>query len=246
NGLLCLYGSRQDAMNEKIAVLWNPCAGKTVSIPISIELHLRNRHTNIGFGVCPNTSDPKLVRINTIGFPFVFAWELEVFTLSARVWKTVSNIPLAFRTCHLTYEHVFVEGFIYWHAYYNIKFPPPSLIISFDLESHEFGEVSLPARVHYTVLELRKNGEVIIENTDVTNSFVIEVYEPSSGRSSGVGINGSFYSFLVNSYMEMLLLLDESFYHSLTTMTTYRDQRVDTHSTIQVFHMQSLGYAEIE
>nr|GEX39264.1 hypothetical protein [Tanacetum cinerariifolium] len=199
-------------MNEKIAVLWNPCVGKTVSISISFELHLRNRHTYIGFGVCPNTRDPKLVRINTIGFPIVCAW----------------------------------EGFIYWHAYYNIKFPLPSLIISFDLESHEFGEVSLPARrvlpshllpdtwgLRYRVLEFRKNGEVIIENTDDTissaievyepslrhlngigfygtfHSSVLEVYEPSSGRSSGLGINGSFGPFSVNSYMETLLLLDE-------------------------------------
>nr|GEX88265.1 hypothetical protein [Tanacetum cinerariifolium] len=35
------------------------------------------------------------------------------------------------------------------------------------------------------VLELRKNGEVIIENTDDTISSAIEVYEPSSGHISG-------------------------------------------------------------
>ncbi|GJW54553.1 hypothetical protein Tco_0098638 [Tanacetum coccineum] len=46
----------------------------------------------------------------------------------------------------------------------------------------------------YRVLELRKNGEAIIENIDdtITNySFVLEVYDPSSGRRiSGLGING--------------------------------------------------------
>ncbi|GKA94411.1 hypothetical protein Tco_0816449, partial [Tanacetum coccineum] len=35
--------------------------------------------------------------------------------------------------------------------------------------------------VRYRVLELRKNGEAIIENIDDTNSSVLEVYEPSSG-----------------------------------------------------------------
>ncbi|GJS53621.1 chitin elicitor receptor kinase [Tanacetum coccineum] len=206
-------------------------------------------------------SDPKLVRINTIGFPAVINWEVEVFTLSAHVWKTVSNIPPTFRTCHLTFNHVFVEGFIYWRAYDNIELAPgilSNMIISFDLKSDEFGVVYLPGRlvqtnglvlskvyeslglfeyyyndgetrfcdvwimkegvtksftkmlsikathswVRYRVLELRKNGEVIIENIDDTNSSILQVYEPSSGRISGVGINGSFGSLKVNSYMK--------------------------------------------
>ncbi|GKB71444.1 retrovirus-related pol polyprotein from transposon TNT 1-94, partial [Tanacetum coccineum] len=258
------YSSRQDAMNEKIAVLWNPSVHKAVRIPI---LQKPDGLTFIGFGVCPNTSDPKLVRIDTIGYPTV-NWEVEVFMLSTRVWKSVSNIPPAFKTCHLTFCHRFVDGFIYWCAYDNIKLAPgirSNLIISFDLKSYEFGEVCLPDRlvhtdglvlskvyeslglfeyynndggisfcdvwimtegvtksftkmlsikapnswVSYRVLELRKNGEAIIEYIDDTNSSAIEVYEPSSGRISGVGINGSFDSFRVNSYMETLLLLDQ-------------------------------------
>ncbi|GKD32163.1 RNA polymerase II largest subunit [Tanacetum coccineum] len=66
DGLLCFYGSRQDAMNEKITVLWNPLVEKAVGIPISNLLRTPNGLTFIAFGVCPNTSDPKLVRINTI------------------------------------------------------------------------------------------------------------------------------------------------------------------------------------
>ncbi|GKD51946.1 retrovirus-related pol polyprotein from transposon TNT 1-94 [Tanacetum coccineum] len=260
-------------MNEKIAVLWNPCVGKTVGIPISNKLHLMNRHTYIGFGVCPNTSDPKLVRINTIGYPTVLNWEVEVFTLSTRVWKSVSNIPPAFRTCQLTFGYVFVDGFIYWRAYGNINLADgikSHFIISFNFKSDAFGQVCLPAGrlvrtnkftiskvyetlglfeyykegekrfcdvwimkegatksftkmlsieapdrwMSYRVLELRKNGEAIIENIDdtITNySSVLEVYDPSSGRRiSGLGINGYPYSFSMNSYMETLLLLDQS------------------------------------
>ncbi|GKB76201.1 chitin elicitor receptor kinase [Tanacetum coccineum] len=256
NGLLCFFGSLQDVSDEKIAVLWNPSVGKTVSITISNSLLIPDGLTFIGFGVCPNTSDPKLVRINTIGFPAVLNWEVEVFTLSAHVWKTVSNIPPTFRTCHLTFNHVFVEGFIYWRAYDNIELAPgilSNMIISFDLKSDEFGVVYLPGRlvhtnvlvlskvyeslglfeyyyndgetrfcdvwimkegvtksftkmlsikathswVRYRVLELRKNGEVIIENIDDTDSSILQVYEPSSGRISGVGINGSFGSLKV-------------------------------------------------
>ncbi|GJY11117.1 protein homolog of mammalian LYST-interacting protein 5 [Tanacetum coccineum] len=74
NGLLCFYGSRQDVRGKNIAVLWNPSVRKTVSITISNPLLIPNGLTYIGFGVCPNTSDPKLVRINTIGYPTV-NWE---------------------------------------------------------------------------------------------------------------------------------------------------------------------------
>nr|GEU41300.1 hypothetical protein [Tanacetum cinerariifolium] len=267
NGLLCFYGSRKGVLDEKIAVLWNPSIRKAVGVAISNSLRIQDGLTFVGFGVCPNTCDPKLVRINTIGYPTV-NWEVEVFMLSTRVWKSVSNIPPAFKTCALTFRPVFVDGFIYWRACDNIKLADgirSNLIISFDLKSDEFGEVCLPDRlvhtnglalskvyesiglfeyyndggisfcdawimkegvtksftkmlsikapvswVSYGVLELRKNGEVIIENIDDTNLSILEVYEPSSGRTSGVGINGSFGSLKVNLYMETLLLFDES------------------------------------
>nr|GEX41031.1 RNA-directed DNA polymerase, eukaryota, reverse transcriptase zinc-binding domain protein [Tanacetum cinerariifolium] len=66
---------RQDVKDEKIAVLWNHSVGKAIGIPIYSSLVLPNGLTFIGFGVCPNTSDPKLVRINTIGYPTVINWE---------------------------------------------------------------------------------------------------------------------------------------------------------------------------
>ncbi|GKC02175.1 retrovirus-related pol polyprotein from transposon TNT 1-94 [Tanacetum coccineum] len=270
NGLLCFYGSLQNILDEKIAVLWNPSVGKAVGITISNSLRMPDGLTFIGFGVCPNTSDPKLVRINTIGYPTV-NWEVEVFMLSRRVWKNVSNIPPAFKTCDLTFRPIFVDGFIYWPACDNITLAVgirSNLIISFDLKSDEFGEVCLPDRlvrlvhtkglalskvyeslglfeyyndgetrfcdvwimkegvtksftkmlsikapdswVSYRVLELRKNGEVIIETIDDTNSFAIEVYEPSSGHINGIGFYGTSDSFSMNSYMETLLLLDQS------------------------------------
>ncbi|GJS75665.1 retrovirus-related pol polyprotein from transposon TNT 1-94 [Tanacetum coccineum] len=259
DGLLCFYGSREYVIDDKIAVLWNPSVGKAVGIPISNPLLHPDGHTYVGFGVCPNTSDPKLVRINTTGYWTVLNWEVEVFTLSTRVWKSVSNIPPAFKTCDLTFHHVFVDGFIYWPVYDDTD-----LIISFDLKSDEFGEVCLPDslvhmngllskvyeslgfftyyndgvgesfcdvwimkegvtksftkmlsikppdRVSYRVLQLRKNGEVIIETADDLSSSILEVYEPSSGRINGVGLNGRFGSFSLNSYMETLLLLNES------------------------------------
>nr|GEV66681.1 retrovirus-related Pol polyprotein from transposon TNT 1-94 [Tanacetum cinerariifolium] len=317
NGLLCFCGHLQDVFDEKIAVLWNPYVGKAIGITISKSLRIPDGHTFLGFGVCPNTSDPKLVRINTTGYPTVNSeveifmlstrvwkcvsyispafktydlifrpvfvngfiywpacdniqladgirsnliisfelksdefgevclldsdpklvrintigyptvnWEVEVFMLSTRVWKSVSHIPPAFKTCDLTFRPVFVNGFIYWPACDNIQLADgirSNLIISFDLKSDEFGEegvtklftkmLSIKAPdtwVSYRVLELRKNGEVIIENIDDTNSSAIEVYEPSSGHINGIGFYGTSDSFSMNSYMETLLLLDQS------------------------------------
>nr|GEV82995.1 hypothetical protein [Tanacetum cinerariifolium] len=102
-------------------VLWNPTIKKSVGIVVPNVLHLPEVLTFIGFRFCPNTSDPMLVKISTIGFRTI-DWEVEVFKLSTRVWKTVSNISRAFRSCDLTWEgQVCVGGFIYWLAYDDVK-----------------------------------------------------------------------------------------------------------------------------
>ncbi|GKD49329.1 hypothetical protein Tco_1278305, partial [Tanacetum coccineum] len=63
------------------------------------------------------------------------------------------------------------------------------------------------------VLGFRNNGEVvIIVDDDNYEESSIEVYEPSSGHINGVGINGGQRAyFCARSYMETLLLLDESY-----------------------------------
>ncbi|GJR34275.1 F-box domain containing protein [Tanacetum coccineum] len=245
-----------------MAVLWNPTIRKSCCIyPMDFSF--------VGFGVCPNNSDPKLVNINTFGFRMV-DWEVEVFKLSTCVWKTVSSIPLAFRSCDLTWEgQVCVGGFVYWLAYDNVKLGDgvrSNLIISFDLKSDEFGEVCLPDRLVHTydlrvtkvkdslgLLEDYDDGEipfcgVWILNDGVTKSFakmfsvklqsewigpiaildftkdgkairlkyvdddymlscVLSAYEENG---KGVGIPVRVTLFAAKSYMETILLLDQS------------------------------------
>ncbi|GKB21085.1 F-box domain containing protein [Tanacetum coccineum] len=255
DGFVCFVGWYKD---NKIVVLWNPCIRKSVGIPIPNEFDSRDRYTRIGFGVCPETNDPKLVKINVVKTPSI-CWEVQVFTLSSRVWKTVyTGAP--FKPCDLKWDHVFLDGFIYWRS-------SGSFIISFDLKSEMFGEVCLPERlvrtydlwlakvneslglleynkegemwvcrvwmrkddvnkpftemytvkvegkqVFNSVLEFRNNGEVVMEmhDDDFFEMSQIEVYEPSSGRINSVGIRGENAAFCVWSYMETLLLLDES------------------------------------
>ncbi|GJV48627.1 F-box domain containing protein [Tanacetum coccineum] len=150
DGLLCFYGVRRDVAGQaKMAVLWNPAIRKSVGIPIPNQLSSLKGSTHIGFGICPNTSDPKLVRINTFIDSKTVDWEVEVYAWSARVWKSVSNIPPAFKYSYLESGQVYVGGFIYFGAldYRLLGKITSNLIVSFDLKSNEFGEVCLPDRL---------------------------------------------------------------------------------------------------
>nr|GFA89843.1 hypothetical protein [Tanacetum cinerariifolium] len=123
---------------------------KSVGIPIPNALNSLKGNTHIGFGICPNTSDPKLVRINTFIGSKTVDWEVEVYTWTARVWKSVSNIPPASIYSYLESGQVYVGGFIYFGALDYIRLLGnirSNLIVSFDLKSDEFGEVCLPDRL---------------------------------------------------------------------------------------------------
>ncbi|GJU08821.1 F-box domain containing protein [Tanacetum coccineum] len=165
DGLLCYYGLYQDVdLETHMVVIWNPSVRKCVGIVIPNVLRSKVGYTRIGFGVCPRTNDPKLVKINVVQTPSI-CWEVQVFTLSSRVWKTVfTGAPL--RSCTLMSEHVFVDAIIYWST-------RGSFILSFDLKSDKFGEVSIPERFVRTygqrvvkvngslgLLEYNKEGEM--------------------------------------------------------------------------------------
>ncbi|GJZ25834.1 ribonuclease H-like domain-containing protein [Tanacetum coccineum] len=124
-----------------MAVIWNPTVRKSVGIVIPIPKAGYKRI--VGFGVCPDTSDPKLVKIS-VSNKIPSTWEVDVFTLSTRVWKTVyTGAP--FKLCDLAWLQVFVNGVIYFLA--EDEGPKSNFIISFDLKSEKFGEVCLPERL---------------------------------------------------------------------------------------------------
>ncbi|KAJ0555284.1 putative F-box domain-containing protein [Helianthus annuus] len=64
-GLFFIYSLHVDPHDFRrimyTAVLWNPSIRKTVAIPFVLE---RDSNVAVGFGVCPHTSDPKLVKIS--------------------------------------------------------------------------------------------------------------------------------------------------------------------------------------
>ncbi|GJY78499.1 gypsy type transposase [Tanacetum coccineum] len=221
-GVLC-FSYDDYRLKTMMAVLWNPTVTKSAGIDIPNVLESPHGSTNIGFGFCPNTSDIKLVRINCIDGDdeSTVNWEAKVFTLSTRVWKSVSNIPLAFKTYCLTYGHVSIGGFIYRKAYDSVAsgcHRMSNLIVSFDSKNDEFGKVCLPdslveadnisAFKFKESLGFRKNGEAVMETEIGGCPSVLEVYEPS-GPYNGIGISGNAGSLSVESITSLKCVLTQ-------------------------------------
>ncbi|KAJ0864283.1 putative F-box domain-containing protein [Helianthus annuus] len=152
HGLLCLFGI------ENKAIIWNPSIRKAVDVVLP-DLVGDGIHVNVlGFGVCPETIDLKIIKIR-INMEDVVPWQVEVFTLSTRVWRSAysSNVP---SKCFMFGgEQVVVGGVVYFLVSGRVD---GNLIVSFDLTSEEFGEVKLPDSLVYThcnlsVLKLRES-----------------------------------------------------------------------------------------
>ncbi|XP_076944841.1 putative F-box protein At1g47790 [Bidens hawaiensis] len=116
-------------MDEKeIIVIWNPSIRKSVGITLSIS-------DAIGIGVCPKTSDVKIVKIT------YDKWQVDVFTLSSRAWRSLSwNLP--YKSLKFSYPHAIIDGVLHWRAYDSVT--KKYMIISFNLTSEEFGQIDLP------------------------------------------------------------------------------------------------------
>ncbi|XP_071718739.1 putative F-box protein At1g32420 [Rutidosis leptorrhynchoides] len=132
-GIICIL-----IINSDMVVLWNPTIRKSVGIAIPNMLDSHG-YTAFGFGVCPGTSDPKLVKITYIKSSPT-EWEVEMFTLSSGDWRSIP-IDMPFnKPVRLLWDNVCINGVIYWCAGSENKH---NRIISFDLTSEEFGEVFL-------------------------------------------------------------------------------------------------------
>ncbi|KAJ0818373.1 putative F-box domain-containing protein [Helianthus annuus] len=187
-GLFCVCTTHGDPHEPgriiKKAVLWNPSIRKSVAIDLLYELH-RNSVMIIGFGVCPQTSDPKLVKINsTYSMPnldtIIYSpWQVEVYTLSSQAWRSIPTINQPRNSISLKPHQVVIDGFIYWHAFDLVSvsmmttgFEGYNLIVSFDMTSEEFMEVSLPDS-----LARAKNNNLVISKLKESLTVVEMVKE---------------------------------------------------------------------
>ncbi|KAK9077307.1 hypothetical protein SSX86_005644 [Deinandra increscens subsp. villosa] len=160
-------------------------------------------HLGLGFGVCRETNDPKIVNIRHVsreedpqGITSI-PWQVQVFNLSTGAWRSVfNNLP---RNSVKLFRHppAFIDKFLYWVATDKITMDGGvksccNLIISFDITSEEFGQVDLPdtlARDRYCgnlrVSKLRKSLVVIEEcrKVDDDPTFFVWMMEDGDSKS---------------------------------------------------------------
>ncbi|KAJ0449807.1 putative F-box domain-containing protein [Helianthus annuus] len=153
HGLLCLYRRGK-------VVIWNPLITKLVVVVVVPNVaYDKMFKTVLGFGVCRETSDPKIVKIRYIDrFKDMdsvtsIPRQVEIFTLSTGVWRSMNN-NLPRKSIILgSGDGVCVVGVYYWLATdrstVDAEIEAYNMIISFDMTSEEFGEANLPDNFVY-------------------------------------------------------------------------------------------------
>ncbi|GJY60931.1 probable LRR receptor-like serine/threonine-protein kinase isoform X2 [Tanacetum coccineum] len=148
HGLLCLFAFNR-RNNKGMVVLWNPSIQKSVGISVlSVKPY-------IGFGVCPVTRDPTVVKfLCALNRP----WHVEVFTLSSGVWNVIPSGNLPRESIQLAPAQVVIDRFIYWGAWEMTlandgEVTTIHMVVSFDLITKEFKVVDLPTSLSNEVID---------------------------------------------------------------------------------------------
>ncbi|KAJ9550916.1 hypothetical protein OSB04_014961 [Centaurea solstitialis] len=158
-GLVCLGGSVPQPDNSKthMVVLWNPSIRKSVAIVVPND-ESPSLFPFVGFGVCPETKDPMLLKIssyNDVENPC----QVMVFTLSSREWRCLSSNQLPRKLLEFnSYSQAVIGRLLYCLAFDGESY----LIWSFDFSTDEFGEVSLPDSLHKPYLYISKLMESLV------------------------------------------------------------------------------------
>ncbi|CAH1435508.1 unnamed protein product [Lactuca virosa] len=157
HGLVCLsandpYQNDHKPLGRKMAVLCNPSIRKSVGVTVHLAIDMPKSYV-LGFGVCPITSDPTILKIN-VGV-------VEVFTLRTRSWRVLSYNP-QINSLKFPRRQVVVGRFIYFVAYVEKEKP---LIVSFDMTTHEFRTKDIPdsfARQPCPYFSISKVSEALV------------------------------------------------------------------------------------
>ncbi|KAI3509806.1 hypothetical protein L1887_25329 [Cichorium endivia] len=127
NGTFCLK-------SEKGLSLWNPSIRRKLNVPEcpgECELHLGGT----GFGFDRMSDDYKIVCLSlTRHITFVYA-------VKTGTWCEIASLRPEF--AHVLYEAVSLNGVLHWEVHYFNHLH--SYILTFDLSSHVFGMIPLPA-----------------------------------------------------------------------------------------------------
>ncbi|XP_076937805.1 uncharacterized protein LOC143605659 [Bidens hawaiensis] len=180
-GVICLPGYHRNLYGSHEAVFWNPSIRKSVAIAVPDDVTCS---CATGFGVCPATTEPKLVKINKRGG---VTWQVEVFSLTWHVWRiSPSNPPDKLLEFKPSSQSV-VDRFIYWLGVTSGG-DTGIMIISFDLLSEEFGEIHLPGTLAFEdllMLELFNLSDplVVLRRCLTTPKFEVWMMENGVSKS---------------------------------------------------------------
>ncbi|XP_023769147.1 F-box protein At2g21930 [Lactuca sativa] len=182
HGLSCLYGyhwgpeTSHRSLKSPKTVLWNPSVRKSVVVDMP-NLVCGGEEIAVGFGVCPVTSDPKIVEITQLRSWVDLEsetsdfWKAKVYTLSSRKWRNISsNLPS--KSIRVTWSQVVIDRFIYWCAYHMLTIHTYNLIMSFDMTDENFRVVDLPdsleqhSQTELSVSKLRESLAILQYNID--------------------------------------------------------------------------------
>ncbi|KAI3776468.1 hypothetical protein L1987_46253 [Smallanthus sonchifolius] len=193
HGLLCLYGF----YDKPVAVLWNVSIRKAVSVVVPNIDNEMIYETALGFGVCRETNDPKIVKITrlkrtaNIESRACIPPQVEVFTLSTRDWRSSYTTNLPRKSIQFHHYQEVVDGFLYWLATDRIAmdggFRLYNLIISFNMTSEEFREVNLPDTLHMPAYNLSmsklRESLVALKHCEDVTVFVVWMMEDGAPKS---------------------------------------------------------------
>nr|XP_043611728.1 uncharacterized protein LOC122583381 [Erigeron canadensis] len=110
HGLFCFYDFKRNM------VIWNPSIENFVLTVVDYKVCSR---INVFFGVCPNTLDPKILKI-----PYRVrnaTTQVKVFTLSLGAWRSPLSNTCPRESISMGSSQAVVDGFIYWNAYDSIE-----------------------------------------------------------------------------------------------------------------------------
>ncbi|GJW67178.1 hypothetical protein Tco_0121602 [Tanacetum coccineum] len=213
-GLFCMHGLDIKSGRGTI-VVWNPSIRKSGCILVPDHVpHSTIDFDNFGFGVCPVTCDPTIIKIS---YPAQsITWQVEIFTLSSKRWNAIipsSNLPR--KSIKLDLQTQLKESLV---VSANINIAMEKVYGVWMMVMEDDGNVASFKKLFNIdtfntsvgkILGFMKRGEPVIESQD-SDLSVLEVYEPWSEHLTNLGIYGVDGSFFMDSYGETLLLLDHS------------------------------------
>ncbi|GKD42146.1 probable galacturonosyltransferase 7 isoform X2 [Tanacetum coccineum] len=174
HGLLCWKGISK-VYNKEMVVIWNPSIRKSFGIAVpKYRFYLRIGYQRVyGFGVCPGTSDPTVIKVIHADY---MPWHVEVFTLSSGVWNVIQSGNLPRQSIKINSSgQVVIDRFIYWGACEktfsdNGESTTKNMVVSFDLITKEFNVVDLPD-------SLKKGLYECVSVSKLRESLVVSGYE---------------------------------------------------------------------